>query len=184
MLPPKLGHIIGCLAFTEYFFVKNETLPRSNHFLKIQLKIIFLTFLNTDRNAPTKNLEQKYGHFHFKSALKINFWLREVVKLKIHVFAYTCIFSLTTSWSRKLIFKADENGHISILNFFLERFGQYLKKSKNGLSIVFSKSDSTWVGFYFWRKKNSEKAKHPEICLSLGGSMPEAQIWKVPNYPR
>ena len=40
MLPPKLGHIIGCLAFTEYFFVKNKTLPRSNHFLKIQLTIL------------------------------------------------------------------------------------------------------------------------------------------------
>ena len=33
-------------------------------------------------------------------------------------------------------------------------------------------------------KKNSEKAKHPKICLSLGGSMPEAQIWKLPDSPR
>ena len=30
----------------------------------------------------------------------------------------------------------------------------------------------------------SEKAKHLKICLSLGGSMPEAQIWKVRNNPR
>ena len=27
---------------------------------------------------------------------------------------------------------------ITVLNFFLERFGQYLKKSKNGFPIVFS----------------------------------------------
>ena len=54
ILPPKLGDILGCLAFTKYFFVKNKTLPRSNYFLKIQLKINFLTFLNTDRNAPKK----------------------------------------------------------------------------------------------------------------------------------
>ena len=33
--------------------------------------------------------------------------IREVVKLKIHVFAYKCIFSLTTSRNWKLIFKAD-----------------------------------------------------------------------------
>ena len=26
---------------------------------------------------------------------------------------------------------------ITVLNFFLERFGQYLKKSKNGFPIVF-----------------------------------------------
>ena len=30
--------------------------------------------------------------------------------------------------------------------YFLERFGQYLKKSKNGFSIVFSKSDLLWQG--------------------------------------
>ena len=30
-----------------------------------------------------KNLVQKYGHSHFKSAFGINFRLREVVKLKI-----------------------------------------------------------------------------------------------------
>ena len=102
-----------------------------------------------------KNLEEKYGHFHFKSALKINFRLREVVKLKIHVLAYTCIFSLTTSRSWKLIFKADLKWECPYFysEFFFWAFGQYLKKSKNKLSIVFSKSDLTWVGFYFWQKK-------------------------------
>ena len=37
---------------------------------------------------------------------------------------------------------------------------------------------------FFFTKFFSEKAEHPKICLSLGGSMPEAQIWKVPNNPR
>ena len=41
MLPPKLGHILGCLAFSEYFFANNKTLPRPNHFLKIQWEIFF-----------------------------------------------------------------------------------------------------------------------------------------------
>ena len=35
-----------------------------------------------------KNLEQKYGHSHFKSAFGINFGLWEVVKQKIHKYAY------------------------------------------------------------------------------------------------
>ena len=41
--------------------------------------------------------------------------------------------------------------------------------------IVFSKSDMT--------KKNSGKAKHPKICLSFGGSMPDAQIKQCPLTP-
>ena len=57
MLPPKLRHIWGCLAFSEFFLVKNLTLRRSNHFLKIQWKIHFFTFLNIDRNASKKKLE-------------------------------------------------------------------------------------------------------------------------------
>ena len=48
-----------------------------------------------------------YGHSHFKSAFRINFGLREVVKRKIHVYTYTRIFRLTTSQSPKLIPKAD-----------------------------------------------------------------------------
>ena len=39
--------------------------------------------------------------------LKINFRLREGVKLKIRKYAYLCIFGLTTSQSQKLIPKAD-----------------------------------------------------------------------------
>ena len=49
--------------------------------------------------------------------------------------------------------------------------------------LYFQKCDLTDVGSNFWQKKNSEKAKHPQICLSLGGSMPEAQIKQCPLTP-
>ena len=49
----------------------------------------------------------EFPHFFMSTIFYHNFQLWEVVKLKLHVFAYTCIFSLNTSRSRKLIFKAD-----------------------------------------------------------------------------
>ena len=87
--------------------------PFRNYTVKIQWEIHFfdlLTFWLFKILAKTlwkKILELKYGHSHFKSAFGINFGLWEAVKLKIHVYAYTCIFSLTTSRSPKLILKAD-----------------------------------------------------------------------------
>ena len=44
MLPPKLRHVLGSLAFSEKNFIKQCTLRRSNHFLKIQWKIHFWLF--------------------------------------------------------------------------------------------------------------------------------------------
>ena len=76
-------------------------------FWKYNGKSIFWLFKILTEMLQKKFFEQKYGHSHFKSALKINFRLREVVKKKIHVYAYTCVFSLTISRSRKFIFKAD-----------------------------------------------------------------------------
>ena len=62
-----------------------------------------------------------------------------------------------------------------------EEFWSILKKkSKNGFPIVFSKK---WFGLgrvLFLAEKNSEKAKHPSICPSFGGNMPESQFWQVP----
>ena len=52
MLPPKLMHILGGLALSEFVFVKKVALPWSNHIFKIQWEIHFLTCLNTDQNAP------------------------------------------------------------------------------------------------------------------------------------
>ena len=42
--------------------------------------------------------------------------------------------------------------------------------------LYFQKSYLAWIGFYFWKKKNSKKAKHPRICPSFGGNMPEAKF--------
>ena len=75
---------------------------------------------------------------------------------------YLRIFSLTTSQSQKFILKADLKRECPYFFFYVEGFDQYLKKSKNGCPIVFSKSDLTNVGYFY-----------DEI---LGGSMPEAQI--------
>ena len=85
--------------------INHGTLPRK--IWKYNGKSDFWLFKILIETLQKKNLEYKYGYSHFKSVLKINFRLREVVKLKIHIFAYTCIFSLTTSQIRKLILKAD-----------------------------------------------------------------------------
>ena len=98
--------------------------PFQNYIFKIQWEIHFFTFfLNISQNSLKKNLELKYGHSHFKSAFGINFGLREVVKLKIHVYAYMCIFSLTASQSPKLIPKADVKWECPYFNtkFFFQR---------------------------------------------------------------
>ena len=81
--------------------------PGQITFWKYNGKSIFLLFLNIDQNSSNKNLVKKYWYSLFKSAFGINFRLREVVKRKIHKYAYLRIFSLTTSRSQKLIPKAD-----------------------------------------------------------------------------
>ena len=43
------------------------------------------------------------------------------------------------------------------------------------LPLYFQKVIKSGKGTYFY-EKNSEKAKHPQVCLCLGGSMPKAQI--------
>ena len=81
-----------------------------------------------------------------------------------------CVFSVwplpeVENWFWKQIW--NENVHISIVNFFVKSFGQYLNKSKYGFSIVFSKIDSAWVGFYFWQKN----------ILVKPNTLKYAQVW-------
>ena len=144
---------------SEYYIqeigAKNPWNPSAQD-LKIQWGIHFLTFLNTDRNAPKKNFEQKYGHSHFKSALKINFQLWEVVKLKMHVYANTCIFSWTTSRSRKLIFKADLKLECPYFNskFFFRAFRSVFKKVKKWIShCIFKSCAEGFQGLYLPTKQ-------------------------------
>ena len=94
MLPPILMHILDGLAFSELFFVKKVTLPWSNHIFKIQWEIHFLTFLNTDRNAPKKIFRIEIWTFSFQICFK-------------NQFSTLCIFRFTTSQSQKLTFKTD-----------------------------------------------------------------------------
>ena len=57
--------------------------------------------------------------------------------LKIHIYAYISIFSLTTS---KIDSESRFEMRMSIFQykiFFSKSFGQYFKKSKNGFPIVF-----------------------------------------------
>ena len=46
--------------------------------------------------------------------------------------------------------------------------------------LYFQKVIRPLQGFIFDKKKYSVKAKHPRICPSFGGSMPEAQIKQCP----
>ena len=100
---------------------------------------------------------------------------------------HICVFSVlplleVKNWFWKQIWK--EYTNISILNLFLKSFGQYLKKKvKNGFPIVFSKSDLAGIGSIFLRIFFLKEPNTPKICLSLGGSMPDAQIKQCPLAP-
>ena len=85
--------------------VNPRTLPRK--IWNFNAKSIFWLFLIMIEMLPKKNLQLLYEHSHFKSAFGINFWLQEMVKLKIRKYTYLCIISLTTSRSWKFIPKAD-----------------------------------------------------------------------------
>ena len=65
-------HILGSLAFSEFFFVKKVTLPWSNHILKIQWEIHFLTF-----KIVTEMLQKKFRieiwTFSFQICIKNQF---------------------------------------------------------------------------------------------------------------
>ena len=116
---------------------------------------IFWLFKILTETLQKKNLEEKYGYSHFKSALKINFWLREVVKQKIHVYANTCIFSLTTSRSRKLILKADlkwECAYFYSKFFFWIVSVSILKSQKMDFPLYFQILRGRVPGFIFMRE--------------------------------
>ena len=183
MLPPKLRHILGCLAFSEKFVVKKKSLRRSNHFLKIQLDIHFWLFLIVTtrfKKNQNRNMDILFLNLLSESILDFGKWSNWK-----YTYTRTRVFSVwplpeVQNWFWKQIW--NENIHISFLIFFLKRFDQYLKKNKkNGFPIVLSKSNLTGVGSMCWWF--FLKAKNPNICLCLGGSMPEAQIKQCPLTP-
>ena len=99
------------------------------------------------------------------------------MKVKMHFF-----FSLGTSQSLKLIPNAVFNKVLYNNNSKKNRGAICQEKwgLKNGFPVVFSKCVMNVVGCSFFAKKKSENAEHPKICLSFGGSMPEAQIKRCP----
>ena len=85
--------------------MKKKTLSPSAQDLKIQCEIQFSNFFCWSKRSK-KNFTIEIWTSLFKTAFKINFGYREVVKLKICANTYLLIFSLTPSQSPKLILKA------------------------------------------------------------------------------
>ena len=111
------------------------------------------------------------------SFLKINFRLWEVVKLKIHVFAYTCIFSLTISRSWKLILKADlkwECPYFYSKFFFRSVSVNILKSQKMDFPLYFQILRGRVPGFIFMREC---KFFHQMPCINLLNNRGGRQIW-------
>ena len=59
--------------FRNFFFCKKMPPPRPNHHFKIQWEIHFLSFLNTDRNAPKKKFRIEIWTFSFQICFKNQF---------------------------------------------------------------------------------------------------------------
>ena len=133
-----------------------------------------------------KNLNRNMGILFSNLLLESIFDFRKWSNLK-YAKTRICVFSVwplpeVENWFRKHIWK--ENTHISILIFFLKSFGQYLKKKvKKWISHCIFKKWFDWGRVHFLAKIFSEKAKLPKLCLSFGGSMPEAQIKQCPLTP-
>jgi hypothetical protein len=112
--------------------------PFQNYILKIQWEIHFLTFSNTDQNAPKKKFRIEIWTFSFQV---------KVVKLKISKYVYLCIFSLTTSQSWKLIPKADLKWECP---HFYSKFGAlrsvFKKVKKKDLTLYFQILLGKWEG--------------------------------------
>ena len=134
----------------------------------------FFDFLKYWPKHFKKNIEQKYGHSHFKSALGINFQLWEVVKLKRHKYVHLCIFCLTTSWSQKLISKTDLKRECPYFySIFFLKFWSVFKKVKKWISNCIGKKwfDRRRVffwNFYFWKSQTPQNM--PEFGWWHAGS--------------
>ena len=81
----------GVFGFFRKKFVKNKTLPRSNHFLKIQWKIHFLTFFNIVQNFSRKKFRIEIWTFSFQICFRNKFSTSgsgQTENTQIRVFAY------------------------------------------------------------------------------------------------
>ena len=93
---------------------------------------------------------------------------------------HICVFSVrplpeVENWFRKQIWKENTN--------IFKEFRSIFKKVKKWISYCIFKKWFDRRRVYFFGGENSDKSKHAKICLSLGGSMPEAQIKQCPLTP-
>ena len=93
------------------------------------------------------------------------------MKVKVHVFRLRHFAKAKIESESSVLIKYFL---ITILNFFLERFGQYLKKSKNGFPIVFSNLARKGSGVFFQARKL--------IFLPNGLYLPTKQPWGSPKF--
>ena len=149
MLPPKLWNILGCLAFSEKKFRPKLDPTPVKSLLENAMGNPFFDFFRYWPKLFKKIFRIKIWAFYFQICFRNQF-----STLGSGQPENTLVFSIwplpeVQKWFQKQIW--NQNVHFSVLNFFLKRFGQYLKKSKNEFPIVFWKSDLTGIGSIFWR---------------------------------
>ena len=177
MLPPKLRHILGCLAFSEFFCPKLDSTPVKSLF-ENTMGNPFFDFFKYWPNLFKKKKRMEIWAFSFLNLLSEAIFDFGKWSNWKYTFTHIRVFSVwplpeAQNRFRKHIW--NENVHIFILNFF-KAFWSIFKKVKLWISRYIFKKWFERRRVYFLKKFFSEKAKHPNICLCLGGSMPEAQI--------
>ena len=130
MLPPKLRHILGCLAFSDFFVSKIKPYPGRITFSKYNGKSIFWLFLNIVRNSSRKKFRIEIWTFSFQICFRNQFLTLEsgqTENTQIRVFVY---FPLDHFPKSKIDSKSRFEMRMSIFlfYFFLKSFGLYLKK--------------------------------------------------------
>ena len=124
--------------FRIFFCQKNDPTMVKSHFENI-MGNSFFDFLKYWPKCSKKKFRLEIWTFSFQICFKNKFSTSGSGQTEKHIYAYTCVFSLTTSRSWKLIFKADLKWECPYFyfKFFLEHFGQYLKKSKMDFPLYF-----------------------------------------------
>ena len=107
-LPPKLGHIPGCLALSDKNLgKKTPPPPHPSLFFENKIGNLFFTFLNMDQNAINFFNCNNIGLYH-KAAFGLNFWeLPKPENSWKHALSLSCIFQLGHFPKSKIEFKSN-----------------------------------------------------------------------------